>query len=139
MPAENEISACRQTLKRNSMLKHKIDIENLFKTGKKKNFEYLRVVYKKYTTESEHENVRIFVSAPKKYLHHAVDRNLTKRRMREAIRKNLSDLRKTSKEKSICIDIAFVFQSDIIHDYSEIEQIIVLSLQKIYSEIYETN
>lgn len=126
-----------QTLRRSAMLKHKTDIETLFRTGKKNNFDFIRVVYKKHPQESEHENVRIFVSAPKKYLHHAIDRNTTKRRMREAIRKNLADLRKASKENGMCVDIAFVFQSNILHNYSEIEQIIVLSLQKIYSDIYE--
>ncbi len=124
-------------LRRSAMLKHKTDIETLFKTGKKNNFEYIRTVFKKHTKESEQENVRIFVSAPKKYLHHAVDRNTAKRRMREAIRKNLTELRRKSNEKGTCIDIAFVFQSNILHNYSEIEQIIVLSLQKIYSDIYE--
>ena len=90
-------------------------------------------------TESPQGLVRIFVSAPKKYLHHAVDRNLMKRRMREAIRKNLSEMRKAAAENNICIDIAFVFQSNNIQDYSDVERIIVLSLTKIYSEVYEKN
>ncbi len=127
----------RQTLKRSSMLKHKIDIENLFRKGRKTNIEYIKCTYITRRTEPSQGLVRIFVSAPKKYLHHAVDRNLMKRRMREAIRKNLSEMRKAAAENNICIDIAFVFQSNIIQDYSDIERIIVLSLTKIYSEIYE--
>lgn len=127
----------RQTLKRSSMLKHKTDIENLFRKGKKANTEYIRHTYRKISATSSKDGVRVFVSAPKKYLHHAVDRNLIKRRMREAIRKNLSELRKACAENNICIDIAFVYQTNIINDYSDIERIIVLSLRKIYSEVYE--
>ncbi len=129
----------RQTLKRSSMLKHKSDIENLFRKGRKANIAYIKCTYMTRRTESPQGSVRIFVSAPKKYLHHAVDRNLMKRRMREAIRKNLSELRKACAENNICIDIAFVFQSNNIQDYSDVERIIVLSLTKIYSEVYEKN
>ena len=90
----------RQTLKRSSMLKHKIDIENLFRKGRKANIEYIKCTYITRRTEPSQGLVRIFVSAPKKYLHHAVDRNLMKRRMREAIRKNLAELRKAAAENN---------------------------------------
>lgn len=132
-----ECDFSRQTLKRSCMLKHKADIESLFRTGRKTNIEYIRFTYRKYDAEIAHGNVRIFVSAPKKYFRHAVDRNLMKRRMREAIRKNLHDLRKYCFENNICIDIAFVMQSNIIRDYTDVERIIVLFLRKIYSDIYE--
>jgi ribonuclease P protein component len=129
----------RQTLGRSSMLKHKSDIENLFRKGKKANVEYIRHTYIKYTATSPQGGVRIFVSAPKKYFRHAVDRNLMKRRMREAIRKNLSEMRKYCAESNICIDIAFVMQTNIIRDYADVERIIVISLQKIFNEVYEKN
>ncbi|MBO7651867.1 MAG: ribonuclease P protein component [Bacteroidales bacterium] len=136
---ENRNDFSRQTLKRSSMLKHKADIENLFRKGRKANIEYIKCTYITRRTEPSQGLVRIFVSAPKKYLHHAVDRNLMKRRMREVIRKNLAEMRKAAAENNICVDIAFVFQSNNIQDYSDVERIIVLSLQKIYSEVYEKN
>jgi len=60
-----------------------------------------------------------------------------KRRMREAIRKNLSEMRKYCAENNIGIDIAFVMQSNIIREYADVERIIVISLQKILNDIYE--
>lgn len=132
-----ECDFSRQTLKRSCMLKHKSDIEKLFRTGRKANVEYIRHTYIKYSATSSQSGVRIFVSAPKKYFHHAVDRNLMKRRMREAIRKNLSDMRKCCAENNIGVDIAFVMQSNIIRDYADVERIIVISLQKILNDIYE--
>lgn len=129
-----------ETLKRKSFLKRKNDIENLFAKGKKKNFDCIRVVYYTNKCVSPQDcGIRIFVSAPKKFLHHACQRNLAKRRMKENIRKNLTDLIVASKNQGLSIDLGFVYQSNTVINYYDIEKIIVLSLQKIYSDIYETN
>ncbi|MCF0206549.1 MAG: ribonuclease P protein component [Bacteroidales bacterium] len=134
---EHKSAAPRLKLGRASMLKHKTEIDNLFRKGKRFRTQCINIVYRKYAQKDLGENVRIFVSAPKKHLRHAVDRNLTKRRMREAIRKNLNALRQATEETSTRLDIGFVFNSDNIIDYSDIEQIIVLSLQKILNDNYE--
>ena len=48
----------------------------------------LRMVYMVRERQQGAEPVQLLVSVPKKHLHHAVDRNRTKRQLREAYRLN---------------------------------------------------
>lgn len=97
------------------------DTENLF-AGKKKSVYVhpLRVVYK--TQKEDGLPTRIMVIVPKRYFKHAVDRNLLKRRLREAYRLNKRELK---------YDIAFIYSSDEIADFSTLEASVVKALDKI--------
>ena len=109
------------TLKKIERLHGTADTENLF-AGKKKSvyIHPLRVVYKPQTEEGL--PTRIMVVVPKRYFKHAVDRNLLKRRLREAYRLNKRDLH---------FDIAFIYSFDEMADFSTIEAAVVKSLDKI--------
>ena len=100
------------------------DTENLF-AGKKKSVYVhpLRVVYKAQTQEGL--PTRIMVIVPKRYFKHAVDRNLLKRRLREAYRLNKRDLK---------YDIAFIYSSDEKADFSTLENAVVKALEKIQGQ-----
>ena len=109
------------TLKKIERLHGTADTENLF-AGKKKSVYVhpLRVVYKAQAEEGL--PTRIMVIVPKRYFKHAVDRNLLKRRLREAYRLNKRDLK---------YDIAFIYSSDEKADFSTLEAAVVKALEKI--------
>lgn len=109
------------TLKKIERLHGTADTENLF-AGKKKSVYVhpLRVVYK--AQEQEGLPTRIMVIVPKRYFKHAVDRNLLKRRLREAYRLNKRDIK---------YDIAFLYSSDEKADFSTLEAAVVKALDKI--------
>ena len=109
------------TLKKIERLHGTADTENLF-AGKKKSVYVhpLRVVYKAQTEEGL--PTRIMVIVPKRYFKHAVDRNLLKRRLREAYRLNKRDLK---------YDIAFIYSSDEKADFCTLESAVVKALEKI--------
>lgn len=110
-----------KTLKKIERLHGTADTENLF-AGKKKSVYVhpLRVVYKAQAEEGL--PTRIMVIVPKRYFKHAVDRNLLKRRLREAYRLNKRDLK---------YDIAFIYSSDEKADFSTLEAAVVKALEKI--------
>jgi len=61
------------------------------------------------------------VSVGKRHFKRAVDRNLLKRRIREAYRKQKHELRETLIASGISMDIFFVYSNARISDYAEIE------------------
>jgi ribonuclease P protein component len=61
------------------------------------------------------------VSVGKRHFKRAVDRNLLKRRIREAYRKQKHELKETLNALGISMDIFFVYSNARISDYAEIE------------------
>ena len=72
----------------------------------------LRAVYCLQASAAVESPVQVLVSVPKKRLHHAVDRNRTKRQIREAWRhnKHLLDVAALPADRSLLV--AFVWQAD---------------------------
>jgi ribonuclease P protein component len=109
------------TLPKTERLHGQRDTENLFLPPKKSFYVHpLRVVYKSHQEEGLH--TRIMVVVPKRYFKHAVDRNLLKRRLREAYRLNKRDLK---------CDIAFIYSCDEKADFSTLQTSVVKALDKI--------
>lgn len=124
------------SLKRSSFLKLKTDIQRLFDKGKRQNQGEIRIIYF-YEPNPDEKGFKVFVSAPKRLLHHATDRNRAKRQMREAIRLNCTELRNICVENEISLFFGVIYSSESNLKYNIIQQKIVISLQKIYNEIYE--
>ena len=123
-------------LNRSSFLKLKTDIQRLFDKGKRINQGEIKVIYHKEANPNE-KGFKVFVSAPKRLLHNATQRNRAKRQLREAIRLNCTDLQNLCTEREISLFFGVIYSSQSSLKYNIIEQKIVISLQKIYNEIYE--
>lgn len=70
-----------------------------------------------FSEPKEPYGVQIAVSVPKKLFKKAIDRNLLKRRMREAFRKNQNTL-----QGNFYIEIMFIYTSSEIQAYQVIEK-----------------
>lgn len=80
----------------------------------------LRFVY--MVSEKQETPAQFFISVPKRIFHHAVDRVLMRRRIREAYRLNRHLLLPTLKQNNKSVFIAIVFIGEGITDYAIIEE-----------------
>ncbi|MFO7789441.1 MAG: ribonuclease P protein component [Bacteroidales bacterium] len=110
-------------------LNKKKDIERLFKDSKTFRTPKLRVQYKFSDDSSNSSPCELLISVPKRKHPKAVKRNKIKRLIREAWRKHKSGLYQALQKKNIHLQVAIIFFSDEIPDYSEIESKIILTLQ----------
>lgn len=131
MPAKNNFS-----FNRKSVLKLKSEIQEMFANADKTDYNIFKSLNYHRINDSN-GGVKVFISVPKKCLNKASDRNLVKRRIREAIRLNYYSLKLLCINNNIELFYGVVWYRDYICKYDIIEQNIVLSLQDIYNEIYE--
>ena len=114
------------TFGKNEKLKSKKAIEALFSEGQSYVSHPIRIVYK-VNPKSDY-TIRIGESVAKKKFKHAVDRNLLKRRIKEAYRLNKSLVQLP---EDVSVDILFIYTSSKIKDYSVIDQ----SMKEILSKL----
>jgi ribonuclease P protein component len=99
----------------------KFAVEQLYKEGKRFVVWPIRICYRETT-----ENInRVLIWAPKSLFKHAVDRNLLRRRMREAYRLNKHIIEQPQ------YHIAFNYMDKSIHDSKVITKAIRKALNKI--------
>ena len=98
-------------------------IDQLFGKGKGFNFYPFRVVVYAHHSEIDEPSIpRFLVSVSKKRFHHAFKRNRIKRLVREAWRRNKSQLIVNCKNNNLTFDFALVYTATIILSYQEIEK-----------------
>ena len=114
-------------------LSSKKEITALFNEGKSFAISHIRVVYRFLPKQEERSNA-ILVSVPKKYFKHAVDRNLLKRRIREAYRLNKELLQSMPAR----VEFMLLYQKRRIATFAEIEEIVKKALERILSEACAT-
>jgi ribonuclease P protein component len=101
------------------------DIDILYKTGT--SFLQHPVVFYYLPAAPSERFTRVLVSVSKKKFKKAVDRNLVKRRLREAYRLNKRSLSKT-------YHLALVFVANSLLNYPEIEKAVKQGLEKIQKD-----
>ena len=113
----------RETLPKEQRLYRKKAIQTLFSKGKGFTFYPFRVVVYSHRSEEDEPSIpRVVISVSKKRFHHAVKRNRVKRLVREAWRKNKSQIMIKCEEQHKTFDFALVYTATIILSYEEIEK-----------------
>lgn len=120
----------KQTFSKAERLSSKKLIDLLF-NSKQFFFQYpFKVIYKEI--ELQHPfPVQVLISVSKRNFKHATDRNRIKRLAREAYRKNKSILIENMEKSGNNLLLALIFNGKTIPEYAEIEQKIILILQRL--------
>jgi ribonuclease P protein component len=108
------------SLTKSNRLKKTKDIENVFFKGKKHFAFPFKFVW--VTTKKEDVDYRVCVSISKKYLKKAVDRNLAKRRAKEAFRKNFEKLNHFFKNNDLALDLMIIYVSKKVEPFDLIDK-----------------
>ena len=106
-------------------------ISRLFAEGKSMAFPPLRVIYAIMPGDTELQPARVLISVPKRHFRKAVDRNLIRRRIREAYRKNKMPLVSSLAEAGKRIELAIIWTDTKIRPYSETERSVIEMVQKL--------
>jgi ribonuclease P protein component len=122
-----------QTFKKHERLSGQKIIDNLFSEGKSFMVSPFRVVWIVQELTGNFP-ARVLISVSKARIKKAVDRNLVKRRIREAYRKNKKDFYVFLNHKQVNCVFALLYNSSVIECYQEIEEKIILLLQRFQSE-----
>jgi len=123
-----------QTFQKNERLCGKITIDNLFTNGSSIKDSIFRLVWN--TEEFHNESiVQTLIVVPKKNIKNAANRNILKRRVREAFRIYKSCLYAKINSKKKQLAIAIIYQEQEILPYNVIEEKIKLILDRLSKEI----
>ncbi|MDZ7633049.1 MAG: ribonuclease P protein component [Bacteroidales bacterium] len=97
-------------------------VSELFSGGRTINMPPLRVIYRMMPADEAHEPVRVLVSVPKRNFRKAVERNLIRRRIKEAWRKNKMPLKEVVSASGQRIELAVIWNDTLIRPYDETEK-----------------
>ena len=97
-------------------------ISELFSEGRPLNLPPLRIIYRITPEDPSLKPVRVLISVPKRYFRKAVDRNLIKRRIREAYRQNKPVLISSLSDSGRRCDLAIIWNDTVIQPYALTEK-----------------
>jgi len=111
-------------------LRSKKLIDLLFKEGKTIRKKSVKCLYL-FPAEKIDSQLQILISVPKRLFKRATDRNLIKRRIREAYRLNKNSLVQMCREENKQLILAFLYQNTAVAEYKVIE----IDIKKIFAEL----
>ena len=119
---------------KNQKLCNEKAIERLFENGKSLTEKPFRIIY---NIDNNNEDVflKALIVVPKKRVRLASDRNVIKRRVKEAYRLQKSELEKYLKSNNHQLNLAIIYQKHEILDYKLIEEKIKLILDRLKEEL----
>lgn len=108
-------------------------IDRLFAQGERITTTGLVVIYRLGEEQTNESLVQVLMAAPKKRFRKAVQRNRIKRLLKEGYRKHKTQLVATCREGSLSLDVAWVYKGSWPPNAQQIEDEIILSLQRLQS------
>ena len=129
---QEELEGMKLSLGANKRLKSQKSIERLFESGNRLHKYPIRAVFQ--FTEDATSEFQIAVSVPKKLVKKATNRNLIKRRMREAFRLNQAQLKISKK-----MEVMFIFSTKDLEEYAVIEKAIRVLIDSLNSLSNDNN
>jgi ribonuclease P protein component len=122
-----------QTFRKDERLRGKKVIQLLFKNGNNLYVAPFRIIWMDHETDSKHP-AQVLISVSKRNIKTAVDRNIIKRRIREAYRKNKAYFYEflTSHQKHCIFGILYLEKAPI--PYKDVEEKIIIILERLISE-----
>lgn len=119
---------------KNQKLCNEKSIEGLFENGKSLSEKPFRIIYN-FDNNNEDVFLKALIVVPKKQVRLASDRNVIKRRVKEAYRLQKSELEKYLKSNNYQLNLAIIYQNNEILDYKLIEVKIKLLLSRLKEEL----
>lgn len=132
------LSVPRQTLSKNERLKSYKRIRLLFAEGQKMRVQSLLIYFQFQPPIPDAQalsHLQMGVTVGARYFKRAVDRNLIKRRIREAYRKNNSSIKSILSEHKMSLDVFFVYTNTEVLLYNQIEASMQKALQLMLDRI----
>ena len=123
------------TFRKEERLKSNLAVQNLIKQGQSLSSFPFKIYWKSVEDPGQKFPARVAISVPKKKFRRAVDRNLMKRRIREAYRKNKHPLYDFLIKSDLKVIIVVLFLTDEFISYGRVESLLKSLLSKLISNI----